>query len=145
MENKRKALTPEELREMDGKPVWVENIESPEESQWRLCYWDIGKYLVLHGISLKGYLIEKYGKTWFAYSAEPASLNRKAWKPCERCKPRESALDRFGAHDFQVDGAEIYFHDTDNGWESEEIQFCPWCSRPLTDEAWQMLEKRIRG
>lgn len=40
-------LTLEELREMNEVPVWIQNLEEPAKSQWRLLYWDRGKYLVL--------------------------------------------------------------------------------------------------
>lgn len=40
-------LTLEELREMNEEPVWVQNLEEPGKSQWRLLYWDRGKHLVL--------------------------------------------------------------------------------------------------
>lgn len=40
-------LTMEELREMNEEPVWVQNLEEPGKSQWRLLYWDRGKHLVL--------------------------------------------------------------------------------------------------
>lgn len=60
-------LTCEELRKMNEEPVWVQNLEKPEESQWRLLYWDKGKYLVLQGMSVRGYLLEEYGDSWLAY------------------------------------------------------------------------------
>lgn len=91
------------------------------------------------------YKEKDYGKTWVAYAAEPPRLDRSAWEPCERCKPSKNALDRWGPHQFPIDGNEIYCYDTDDGWEGEEINFCPWCSRPLTDAAWEMLEKRLEG
>ena len=74
-----------------------------------------------------------------------ASIDREAWEPCERCTQKGEKLDRFGAHDFQIDGTEIYFHDTDDGWEGEEINFCPWCGRPLTDEAVDMVMERLEA
>ena len=64
-------LTLEQLREMDGEPVWVQNLEEPEKSQWRLLHWDRGKYLVLQGISVRGYLLEEYGESWLAYRRPP--------------------------------------------------------------------------
>lgn len=64
-------LTCEELRKMNEEPVWIQNLEKPEESQWRLLYWDKGKYLVLQGISVRGYLLEEYGESWFAYRRPP--------------------------------------------------------------------------
>lgn len=38
-------LTLEELWEMNEEPVWVQNLEEPGKSQWRLLYWDRGKHL----------------------------------------------------------------------------------------------------
>lgn len=64
-------LTLEELRQMNEEPVWVQNLEEPTKSQWRLLYWDRGKYLVLQGISVRGYLLEEYGESWLAYRRPP--------------------------------------------------------------------------
>ena len=64
-------LTLDELREMNEEPIWVQNLEEPEKSQWRLLYWDRGKYLVLQGISVRGYLMEEYGESWLAYRRPP--------------------------------------------------------------------------
>ena len=64
-------LTLEELREMDEEPVWIQNLEEPAKSQWRLLYWDREKYLVLQGISVRGYLLEEYGESWLAYRRPP--------------------------------------------------------------------------
>ena len=75
----------------------------------------------------------------------PAHIDREAWEPCSRCRPQENSLDRFSGHEFLIDDAEIYFYDSEDGWEGEEIRFCPWCGRPLTEEAWAELEKRVRG
>lgn len=64
-------LTLEELREMNEEPVWIQNLEEPAKSQWRLLYWDREKYLVLQGISVRGYLLEEYGESWLAYRRPP--------------------------------------------------------------------------
>ena len=64
-------LTLEELREMNEVPVWIQNLEETAKSQWRLLYWDRGKYLVLQGISVRGYLMEEYGESWLAYRRPP--------------------------------------------------------------------------
>ena len=40
-------LTLEELWEMNEEPVWVQNLEEPGKSQWRLLYWDRRKQLVM--------------------------------------------------------------------------------------------------
>ena len=64
-------LTLEELREMNEVPVWIQILEEPAKSQWRLLYCDRGKYLVLQGISVRGYLMEEYGESWLAYRRPP--------------------------------------------------------------------------
>ena len=107
-----------------------------------MIYWDRGKYLVLIAKSIQGYILEEYGKTWLAYAQQPAHIDREKWVPCEHCKPAEYPPDYYGPHSFPIVGNEIYFYDTDDGWECEEIKFCPWCCRPLTAEAWAVLERR---
>lgn len=62
-------LTLDELREMDGEPVWVVEEEHPHyalitgvcsESLWLICREDEAEML-----------FEEYGKTWLAYRREP--------------------------------------------------------------------------
>lgn len=72
-------LTLEELREMNEVPVWIQNLEEPAKSQWRLLYWDRGKYLVLQGISVRGYLMEEYGESWLAYRCPPEKKDKINW------------------------------------------------------------------
>lgn len=72
-------------------------------------------------------------------------IDRNAWEPCEHCELSEYPPDYYGPHNFPIVENEIYFYDTDDGWEGEEIGFCPWCGRPLTDAAWEMLENRLEG
>lgn len=71
-------LTLDQLREMDGRPVWVEDLEKPEKSGWRLIYWDRKKYLVLLAKSAAGYILEDYGETWVAYAYHPAHIDLEA-------------------------------------------------------------------
>lgn len=129
-----KPLTLEQLMEMDGKPVWIHNLEEPDKSQWRLCHWDRGKYLVLQGISVRGYLVEEYGKSWIAYACPPAHINREEWSGCDFCQKELDDYPYIAAHgDFS--GSDTCY----------EPSYCPVCGRPLTDEAWAELEKRIGG
>lgn len=30
-------------------------------------------------------------------------------------------------------------------WTTEKIKFCPYCGKPLTEEAWAEMEQRIGG
>lgn len=64
-------LTLDELRKMNNEPIWVQNLEEPDKSQWRIIHWDRGKYLVLQGISVRGYLVDEYGESWLAYRHPP--------------------------------------------------------------------------
>lgn len=68
MDRANKPLTLEQLRGIDGQPVWIKDLKTPECSGWRMIYWDRGKYLVLIAKSIQGYILEEYGKTWLAYA-----------------------------------------------------------------------------
>ena len=142
-------LTLEQLRGMDGKPVWI--MESPDWGHWELSE-DAEDYLADRDTALYGdtYSAQdcnggEHQLRWIAYAYPPAHIDREAWEPCSRCRPQENSLDRFSGHEFLIDDAEIYFYDSEDGWEGEEIRFCPWCGRPLTEAAWAELEKRVRG
>ena len=145
--SKRKPLTLEELRKMDDKPVLVESDSDYIPGGVYLCEWcDWKEEARLWSYEGENWFIGKYDKGVKVYAyAEPPRLDRSAWEPCEHCKPSKNPLDRWGPHQFPIDGNEIYCYDIDDGWEGEEINFCPWCSRPLTDAAWKMLEKRLDG
>ena len=142
-----KPLSLEQLKQMDGKPVWVVPLKKED---WD-SHWDVMK----HGCAIaesktkpgKTYFLyeDSYRIRWLAYSYPPAHIDRSEREPCEHCKPSNYLPDRWGAHGFPVVGNEIYFYDTEYGWEGEEIKYCPWCGRPLTEEAWAELERRVRG
>lgn len=57
-------LTLEELRGMDGEPVWVEFPKCPEASGWMLI--SAGRHCVYDGL-LGDCDFDNYGKTWLAY------------------------------------------------------------------------------
>lgn len=75
----------------------------------------------------------------------PAHIDREAWEPCEVCGEKDPFGNPKFSHHFVVDESSLYFCDSDFGWEGEKIKFCPFCSRPLTEEAWAELEKRLNG
>lgn len=74
----------------------------------------------------------------------PAHINRDAWEPCDECKPscmgcaNYNAWDRYGKPQV-CETCEEYsnFEPDDN--------YCANCGRPMTEEAWKLLEKRVRG
>ena len=68
------------------------------------------------------------------------------WPSCERCI-QDGCLEWEDGmpHEFRVHEDAIYYFDRHYGWEGETISFCPFCGRPLTDEAWTELKKRLEG
>ena len=70
-EQSNEPLTPEELREMDGEPVWV---EIPEEhvSEWCIAKWDpLMKRMRLWGSGGKWFDGRNCGKSLFVYRHRP--------------------------------------------------------------------------
>lgn len=137
--SERKPLTLEELREMTGKPVWIERNDPPHDGKWDLvgyAYTDCQDKTLY---TKSGVTYSEYGKYFTAYASEPRYLDRSAWKKCELCdscasckKSTESVRD-------------IY---NDCFWcnrkdKFEPMNFCPSCGRPLTEEAWNILATRL--
>lgn len=139
-------LTLEQLSGMDGKPVWAKLLKKTrgQSEGYAIVYKDNGSAAVQRWTAWTLWYSE-HGVTWIAYACPAARLNREAWEPCEHCKPSEYPPDYYGPHNFTLVGAEIYYYDTDDGWEGEDINFCPWCGRPLTDEAVKEFERRVYG
>lgn len=64
-----KPLTLDELRGMDGEPVWVKNNAHPEYSEWKICNGaGESHYYFSNGAA---YELNHYGKTWLAYARRP--------------------------------------------------------------------------
>ena len=59
-----KALTLDELRQMDGEPVWVQSPGVPEYGRWAIVEGVGENCLFLHD----DFTCHDYGKTWLAYS-----------------------------------------------------------------------------
>lgn len=78
-----KPLTLEQLREMDGQPVWI--VEYPDWGHWELSE-DANDYIVDRNLDFYGmkhddpdgrYGLHKLG--WLAYSYPPAHIDRSEW------------------------------------------------------------------
>ena len=148
-------LTLEQLRKMDGKPVWVKVIGKTGISCDGWCEVEIREkdrfaYVLWPGSEVEDIAkIEDYGKTWSCYAYPPAHIDREAWEPCEwcgewiggDCRPREqdAGYKLYAGYCKQV-AADDFYED-----ETEELNYCPICGRPLTEEAWAEMEKRMRG
>lgn len=122
-------LTLEQLREMDGNPVWVENKSNPYLNGWGIMLENICS--AYHGI----FDVEEYGKTWLAYAYPPVHIDREAWTAewekhfgyteCSKC--------------------EYWYESEEDEDEGDRSAFCPGCGRAMTEEAWQELEKKVKG
>lgn len=138
--NKMVPLTVEQLREMDGKPVWI--VEQPDWGHWELSE-DAEDYLCDRDTGLYGLTYpDPDGKRWLnqlgwiAYAYPPAHIDREAWEPCWVCGQYEVLGFR--------------------GWRRQEnmlkppdgfggCMYCPHCGRPRNEKAWAQLEQRLRG
>ena len=84
-------LTPEQLREMDGKPVWVE-FEDGSGGLWGIVHISVFEQIVfpngLHCTIGHPY----YGKTYKAYAYQPAHIDREAWVSVNERMPEEGRL-----------------------------------------------------
>lgn len=76
---------------------------------------------------------------------EPAKLDRSRWEGCEMCNRtyRPPEWNGGGSHDFRVSQNALFYHDSKYGWEGIEVKFCPMCGKPLTEEAWAEMERRL--
>lgn len=61
-----------------------------------------------------------------ALRAQPAKLDRSRWEGCILCE-----------------GVTGWTQDLDEEHHEVEVLFCPQCGRPITEEAWAELERRI--
>lgn len=64
---KNAPLTLDELRKMDGEPVWVQSPGIPEYGRWAIVEGVGENSLFLHD----DFTCHDYGKTWLAYRQKP--------------------------------------------------------------------------
>lgn len=106
------ALTLEQLRKMDGQPVYCADrkewgiIHIDPDGPWANVPFFRGVYCDLD--------VQRNGLSLYAYP--PAHIDREAWKPCLICNAQKMIINS---------------------------GYCPHCGRPLTEEAWAELEKRM--
>lgn len=150
-------LTIDQLRGMDGQPVWCEWL-LPEDRAVENGKWFIVIIGDKTGLEIKrpadygNYFLktEDYGKTWLAYRYPTVATDTDVgsildeWEPCWTCRNdpcrtcKSSGVDSLGDPCYKCNCEE-------GAPEYEPSNFCPECGRPLTDKARAMLEKRLRG
>lgn len=120
-------LTLEQLREMDGKPVWVE-FEDGSGGLWGIVHISVFEQIVfpngLHCTIGHPY----YGKTYKAYSYPPAHIEQEAWVSVEKKLPDAEEEVRLccvttAGHRYQCQGFYVppgtYRDDSGYSWDWE--------------------------
>lgn len=128
-------LTLDQLRRMDGKPVWVQTPGIEKYGRWAIV---AGVNIEDNALYCQGdYTCRDYGKMWIAYAYPPAHIDREAWKPCFKCESK--------CYYCMFNGSDRCRKCKDYNQYKPMRKFCSECGRPLTEEAWAELEKRLRG
>ena len=116
-------LTVEQLKKMDGRPIWIEHDNNPKYNHvWMIWSNEIG---VKHNFA--GYNI-----FWRAYAYKPIYINLEAWMAewVDNDKSEEMMC-KCSKCGYPVS----YF------WG--KTAFCPGCGRAMTQEAYAELKKRV--
>lgn len=149
--SERKPLTLKELRQMELEPVWLITYSSknkiPRISQWALVASASNYSVSFVRVAVSGRMEKKcedYGKTWIAFAHEPPRIDSSAWEPCEWCGTCENCQHATAGEN---ETPCCYCLSTEEGIMNDfnPAGFCKYCGRPLTDAAWDMLEKRLEG
>lgn len=130
-------LTLDQLREMDGQPVWVVCLKKEKYIDppigWRILEKSIsGSFGVWNGENCLSQ--RSYSSDWFAYSYPPAHIDRGEWTAEWIYPENEWNLPRCSKCGCNSKDA-TYGH---------KDRFCPKCGRAMTEEAWAELEQRLQ-
>ena len=128
-------LTLEQLRGMDGKPVWVDYIgDITCPSQW--CV--VNTFLDKVGNTDFEFPFEcdpdeGYGKTWLAYAYPPVHIDRGEWGGCDCDKPKSCCTCCSMRCQYCIGQSEY-----------RQALYCMKCGKPQTEKAWAELERRFQ-
>lgn len=127
-------LTLEQLREMDGWPVYL-----PEVNCWALVTKDVFATLLTFPDGERCSANDWYEQVGPAYTFHSACIDREAWKPCGECAPNCSWCKNNDESSRTTPKVcrECKRH---SNYEPE-YKFCCECGRPLTEEAWAIWRR----
>lgn len=135
MNIKRKSLTVEELKNMDGEIVQIINaIENTVETgivRSNRCF--------VSGNDNIRYFFDSVGKGFYVYPV----VNKEMWKSCDMCKTCRNCLNLI--EDILDNPYESPCNSCFEYSKFSPVPYCYNCGRPLTDEAWKELWKRLNG
>lgn len=135
---KMAPLTLEQLREMDGKPVRMEDLTGGTLwNQWIIFERHTDDGFIPRGGGYFG--CDSYGVKWLSYAYPPAYIDREAWT----AEWKEYTGADAGFHYCSKCGQTAFNYE--DGREVVEVlsDFCPSCARAMTPGALAELEKRM--
>lgn len=137
MKHDNKPLTVDQLCEMHDEVVIVKTLEYGQESKGILDFSDPNDSDNGVYVGCSFYSVEHYGDWWLAYAQKPVDFEN--WEPCAKCR---SCFSCTHVVENARDPGNVCFW-CEHMEKFEPLNFCSNCGRPLTDEAKQMLEKRL--
>lgn len=132
-------LTLDQIKWMDGEPVWVE-FGGGQYGRWGIVsIGDAPNIRFSDGTKcIIGRL--KYGKEFTAYAHSQLELIKEKWEPCESCKGCDGC--KYKALKHLRECWPCYQCINFSKFEPKQ-DYCEKCGRPITEEAWEKLEWRI--
>lgn len=149
--NCNEPLTIDQLRGMDGEPVllvfdfelepMISLIEYVQDANCIILTNNLGGRSEFYSDEeLREYGIKVYAYQSVATDTDVGSA-LKEWEPCDECRNKCCFNCLYDNLSMQSEPCNSCDGDK---WETKHL-FCPNCGRPLTPEAWSMLEQRLRG
>lgn len=134
-------LTLEQLREMVDEPVYLYIYDTALDSGWHIIKTVTEDKIIFRGWNTVYVPISSIGKCFDFYAYPPAHIAREKWEPCEWCGSFGKASDNWVCTLEDDDGHTV----TNNHIVvCATANYCPSCGRPLTEQAWAELVKRLR-
>lgn len=136
----RAPLTLEQLREMHGRPVWVE-FEDGSGGLWGIVHIAVFDQIIFANGLHCTIGMPYYGKTYKAYDCPQAHIDQAAL-----CGEWQGEADGY------ADGNLVYdvwrCGDCGHVEETDDPdllpRFCPSCGRAMTEDAWGVMKNRLR-
>lgn len=123
-----RPLTLNQIRSLHSEhPVYIKRLGETNIYQDGWCHIIFCKdkqdraFIVWPGIEIEDtVMLHDYGETWIVYTYVCLCVDKSAWR-CGMC--------------------EVPTHWEE--WGKSGYNYCPYCGRPLTDAAWEYLERRF--